>query len=262
VDTEGYVWIASSVYNSTGYNVNVTRSTNPEDMSAFGSQTALDSDGAGTVAPIIVPLSNKDMYCVFSRNNAGGNPIMGSYYDDSSSTWSTAVTIVNDAYNIGRGGPSLVADGTDNLHLVYSNTSFAVNYTKYTGTWGSTTVLDNVTEAAYPTLSLVPSDDLYAFWVNVSGQISGKYSLDGGSAWNWMTWITSNTVGKSNLTSVYSYPNSLGVAWVWDMQNDKVYFERIPEFDLILAPITVGVLLPLILRRKRRARSDADTKEA
>ncbi|MCK4443560.1 MAG: hypothetical protein KAW09_03385, partial [Thermoplasmata archaeon] len=250
VDSESYVWIASEVRNSTGYNINVTRSINPEDISSFGPQTALDTNQSGSVAPIIVPLSNSDMYCVFSRNAVGGNTIKGSYYDDSSSTWSTAEDIVDDAYSIGFGGPSIVADDSDNVHLIYANTNFAVNYTKYTGSWSSTTILDDASNCSYPTVSLVLSDDLYAFWVNESEQISGKYSLDGGSTWSWMAWITPNTIAKRNLTSVYSYTNSWSVAWVWDMQSDKVYFERIPEFDVLLVPIVAVIIIPIILRRR------------
>ncbi|MFQ5884448.1 MAG: hypothetical protein ACE5IO_05040, partial [Thermoplasmata archaeon] len=245
---EGYVWLASEVYNSTGYNVVVTRSGSPEDLSSFGTQTALYTDQPNRFGPIIVPLSSNDMYCVYNTN---GN-IYGNKYTDSSGTWSTTVTVASDGKDREAGGPSIVADGSDNVHLLYADSSGGIKYSKYTTSWSAATTLDDGSDNSFPTISLVPSDDLYGFWINGSWQISGQFSLNGGSSWKWINLITADTDYKWNVTSVYSYNYDWGIAWVWDENGgQEVYFERIPEFELILVPIVVAILVPIVLRRKR-----------
>ena len=250
VSSGGYVWVASEVYNSTGYNVNVTRSVSREDVSSFGTQTPLTTDDTDELGPVIVPLSDDDMYCVYNRNGV----IKGNYYDSSSGTWNTEVTIASDGKDETDGGPSVVVDTLDNIHLVYADTSGAIKHVKYTGSWGSPNTLGSTSGAAYPTISLVPADDLYAFWINGSFQITGMISTDGGTSWTWSTYITSDSNPKWNLTSVYNYTTSWGIGWMWDRSNTDVYFERIPEFEFLLVPISVAILIPLISRRKRRAR--------
>jgi hypothetical protein len=247
VSAGGHVWIASSVDNSTGYNVNVTRSTLPEDVSGWDAQTALSTDQVGIPDPVIVPLANDDMYCLFNRNGV----IYGHYYDDSATGWDSGTAVVSDAKPRGIGGPSAVVDTSAYVHMVYANTTGVVNYTKYTSSWSATTVLDDGSNSSFTTISLVPSDDVYAFWINGSYQISGRYSTDGGSTWNWMTWITTNTNPKWNLTSVYSYTSEWGIGWLWDMNGDEIYFERIPEFEFLLMPIIAAVFVPILLRRRR-----------
>lgn len=245
---EGYVWLASEIYNNTGYNIIVTRSDSPEDLSSFGTRTALYTDQANRFGPIIVPLSDNDMYCVYNTN---GN-IYGNKFTDSSGTWSTAVTIASDGKAREAGGPSIVADPSDNVHLLYSDTSGRIKYSKYTASWSAATTLDDGSDNSFPTISLVPSDDLYGFWINGSWQISGQFSLDGGSSWKWINLITTDTDYKWNVTSVYSYTYDWGIAWVWDESaGQNVYFERIPEFELILVPIAIAILVPIVLRRKR-----------
>ncbi|UCD93010.1 MAG: hypothetical protein JSV43_03625 [Methanobacteriota archaeon] len=246
---EGYVWLASEIYNNTGYNIIVTRSDSPEDLSSFGSRTPLyDTDQANRFGPIIVPLSGNNMYCVYNTN---GN-IYGNKFTDSDSTWSTAVTIASDGKDRDAGGPSIVADPSDSVHLLYADTSGRIKYSEYTTSWSAVTTLDDASDNSFPTISLVPSDDLYGFWINGSWQISGQFSLDGGSSWKWINLITADTDNKWNLTSVYSYTYDWGIAWVWDeSRGQNVYFERIPEFELILVPIATAILVPILLRRKR-----------
>jgi hypothetical protein len=247
VSAGGHVWIASAVDNSTGYNVNVTRSSTPEDVSNWDPQTALSTDQATIPDPVIVPLASDDMYCVYNRNGV----ISGHYYDESSTSWDSGVTVASDAKPRGIGGPSAVVDSSAYVHLIYANLTGVVNYTKYTTSWSATSILDGGSNSSFVTVSLVPSDDVYAFWINGSYQISGKYSTDGGSTWNWMTWITANTTPKWNLTSVYSYTDEWGIGWLWDMNGDEIYFERIPEFELFLMPIIAAVFIPILLRRRR-----------
>ena len=247
VSDGGHVWIASSVDNNTGYNVNVTRSSTPEDVSNWDPFTALSTDQATIPGPVIVPLADDDMYCVYNRNGV----ISGNYYDESSTSWSSGVTVVSDAKLMALGGPSAVVDSSANIHLIYANLTGLVNYTKYTSSWSSTTILDDGSNNSYVTVSLVPADDVYAFWINESSQISGKYSTDGGSSWTWMAWITLNTTAKWNLTSVYSYTDDWGIGWLWDMNGDEIYFESIPEFESFLIPIIAAVFVPIILRRRR-----------
>jgi hypothetical protein len=257
VSSEGYVWIASAVYNLTGYNINVTRSTAPEVISFFGAPTPLSTDQADTLGPVIVPLKDNDMYCAFNRN---GN-IKGNYYDGSSGLWSTEVTIASDGKDQMEGGPSLVVDYSAYIHFVYADTSGVIKHLKYTTSWGSPTTLDSGSDAAYPTVSLVPTEDIYAFWINETYEIAGKISSDGGSTWVWNEYITDDSVIKWNLTSVYNYSKVWGVAWIWDIKGEEVYFERIPEFEFLLVPVVFVTFIPIILRRRHRVRSNAGSQE-
>ncbi|MFQ6059776.1 MAG: hypothetical protein ACE5KV_00565, partial [Thermoplasmata archaeon] len=254
VSTEGYVWIASEVYNDTGWNVNVTRSQSPESLSSFGTRTPLvPTDRSERIGPVIVPLSGNDMYCVYNING----DIYGNKYDGTGESWASEETVATDGLGREKGGPSIVVDGSQNIHLVYANDAGKVKYTKYTTSWGAATILDEDTTKYYPTISLLNPDDLYALWVNVSGssyQISGKHSTNGGSSWSWFELISPDTDYKGNLTSIYSYPEDWGICWMWDENKDDkdFYFERIPEYELVIVPVLIAVAIPVVLRKKRR----------
>lgn len=96
-------------------------------------------------------------------------------------------------------------------------------------------------------------ETLYAFYIR-SNQIYCKYTTIGAGGWNSRP-LTPNTDRKTNLTSIYSVSSPSYVSWEWTnitLLNTNVDFERIPEFQDILAPITFTLLIPIILRRRKK----------
>lgn len=243
VNSSGYVWIASTTRNATsGYNINITYTDNPEDISSWGTPKLMRSSDVSNeyIYPIVLPLDSQDMYVVwYADGNLEGRK-------HGSGGWESEDSIAVTASGASNKGPSAVA-GSGSLHLVYVNTSGYVNYSKYTGSW-STTSLDSTDTGKSPTITLVSgTDDLYALWINSSNQIVGKYSTDGGSSWSPMTGITSDTDPKGNLTSVYSCNLNI-ISWQFD-SSTKIGFEPIPEFAEVLVPVIVVSVLALLRRR-------------
>ncbi|MEE9506125.1 MAG: hypothetical protein V3V98_03160, partial [Thermoplasmata archaeon] len=244
VNSSGYVWIAATTKNaSDGYNVNVTYTNSPGDISEWGTpQTMRSSDVSNEyVYPIVLPFNSTDMYVVWYADGY----IEGREHN--SSGWRSVDSI--DVTNSGASnkGPSAVAEA-GNIHLVYINSSGYANYSKYTGSW-SYVNLDSSDTARSPTITLESSSPaLYVLWINSSNQIVGEYSIDGGTSWNTMTGITTNTTAKGNLTSIYSC-NLSDIAWEFD-SSTKIKFEPIPEFTDVMIPIASVAVLVLFWRRR------------
>jgi hypothetical protein len=274
-DANGLLWVLSSTMEGIGnYGVAAARSQNPDDISLWDPSTTLttsaDDDATPLdVYPIILSIgtsgpSSADMYAVW-YNSSGY--IQGKVYDDSILTWGTLDNIDNTGSDATDGqiwGPSAVVDSTNrDVHIIYVNATGNLNYTKYNNIGRSPDLPKTIgyTEANFPTISLVGSDDLYAFWVNVSAgpntnQIEGNFSTDLGN--NWVPIIyafTPNIDGKRFLTSVYYAPNEYLIGWHWtqDIVNDNdVLFERIPEFQDIIIPIFFTIFMIAVWRKKRK----------
>jgi hypothetical protein len=253
VNSSGYVWIASATNNSaSGYNVNVTYSDNPEDITSWNTPQAMRSSDVSDeyVFPTVLPLSSTDMYVVW---NADGN-LEGRKHG--SGGWESVDSIDVTSNASSDKGPSVVAEG-GNLHLVYINGSGYANYSKYTGSWSNSN-LDSSDTGKSPTVTLESgSSDLYALWINSSNQIVGKYSIDGGSSWNTMTGITVDTSSKGNLTSIYSC-NLNDIAWEFD-SSTQIKFEPIPEFTDMMFPMVFLAIVVLFWRRKHDIKAEEET---
>ena len=137
-DTNGFLWIASSAKNTAStFNVAVVKSTNADDVSAWGSITYLLSAGisADFVYPTVLPMAGGDMYALWYADGA----IDGREY---TGTWGSVENIATTTAGVTTKIPSAVVDGSDNIHLVYVDSSGSVQYKKRTGSWGTASSLD------------------------------------------------------------------------------------------------------------------------
>jgi hypothetical protein len=243
VNSSGYVWIAATTKNaSNGYNVNVTYTDSPGDLTSWGTPQIMRSSDVSNeyIYPIVLPLSNSDMYVVWYADGY----LEGRKH---SSSWDAVDSIDTTSSGASNKGPSAVVEA-GNIHLVYINSSGYANYSKYTGSWSNDN-LDSSDTGRSPTITLESSSsDLYALWISSSNQIVGKYSTDGGSSWNTMTGITTDTDAKESLTSIYSC-NLNDIAWEFD-SSTKIKFEPIPEFTDMMIPIASVAILVLFWRRR------------
>jgi hypothetical protein len=258
----------------SNYGVAARRSQDPDVITAWEPRVILttfaDNDATPIdIYPIILSIgtsgpNNADMYAVW-YNSSGS--IQGKLYDDSIPGWGTLDFIDNTGSDATDGqiwGPSAVVDSTNrDVHIIYVNATGNINYTKYINLLSTPDVPKTIryTEANFPTISLAGSDDLYAFWVNVSvgpnnNWIEGNFSIDIGVSWSPIIGgITPDAFGKRFLTSVYYAPNEYLIGWHWtkDIVNDNdVLFERIPEFQDIFIPIFFTFFMIAVWRRKRK----------
>jgi hypothetical protein len=160
-------------------------------------------------------------------------------------------------------GPSAVVDSTNrDVHIVSITSAGDVNYTKFVeiDNSNSSKTIRATKNSVYPTISLVGSDDLYAYWIT-SDQIEGNYSTDLGSSWSQITGFTIDVNSKVHLTSVYYAPNSDYIGWHWTKNvafDNDVLFERIPEFNEIIIPIAGFMALFIVLRGKTKKKKEYD----
>lgn len=183
--------------------------------------------------------------------------IAGKLYE-SGTGWASGIDYIeNTTTGVSTKPPSAVVDSSSNIHLIYSNLSGAINYTKYTTSWGSPTVLNSTSDNSYPTISLESTNDyLYAFWVNSSNQVIG--SKWEGSDWSNITSIDANTTAKTHLTSIYSTPKNWNICWECGAGTGDPYdvrFSCIPEFNSLLLPLALVAMCSLLIvwnRRRKR----------
>jgi hypothetical protein len=256
-DDMGYLWIVSNnkpINAPNNYNIAAVRSSNVDDVSSWGTRTDLLSSNSNInyLYAIILPLSSQDMYAMWYRD---GN-IEGKAYDGSTTSWdSSATSIGNTTSGVTNKTISAVVDSSDSIHLVYANETGRVNYTKYTSSWSSPTVLDSDTNNEYVTITIDSStDDLFAFWVSSNYQIEGQQYT---TSWSAISGIETNTNEKDWLTSVYNVSSRADVCSEWTQGTSSPYdvrFEIIPEFSDLLAPI-IGVFALVVTLRRRRSDS-------
>lgn len=244
VNSSGHVWIAATTNNSSsGFNVNATYSINSEDLSSWSTPQIMRSSDVsnGFVYPIVLPLTSTDMYVLWYADGY----LEGRKHD--SSGWQGVDSIDTSSAGSSVKGPSAVIDSSE-IHMVYIDSSGYVKYANYAGSW-STTTLNSTDSGRSPTITLDSSSFyLYALWINSSNQITGNYSMNGGTSWTAMTGITTNSDVKGNLTSIYSC-NLNDIAWEFD-SSTKIKFEPIPEFTDVMIPIASIAVLVLFWRRR------------
>ncbi|MFQ5884777.1 MAG: hypothetical protein ACE5IO_06725, partial [Thermoplasmata archaeon] len=251
--TDDYIWVVVGTEEAPYYDIIAVRSTNTDDVSAWDTGTALAENYANFyLYPIILPLSGGDMYAIWYADGE----IAGKMYDSGTGWSGTVDYIENTTSGLATKPPSAVVDSSYNIHLVYSNSSGAINYTKYTTSWGTPIVLNSAADNVYPTISLESTNDyLYAFWVNSSYQVWG--SKWEGSSWSNITQIDVESTEKTHLTSIYSTPNPWNICWEcgagtsdpWDVKS-----LCIPEFDSLVIPLGLAIAAPGLIRWRNRRR--------
>ena len=255
-DTSGYIWIASSGQ-ETNFNFAAIRSTNTDDVSAWGTATPLmAADIANNYNyGVIVPLGSGDVYAVWYADGT----IYGRQYSAANTTWWTSIKTINTtSAGVSTQGPSVVVDSSYNINLVFSDSTGRVIYRQRTTSWGTATVVTTTTNNVYPSITLL-SSDLYVFWIDSSSQIIGKkYS---GGSWSSISGIDTSTITKNYLTTIYSASDTGSVCWLWGQGSGSGAYETkfsvIPEFgDMVVLVAGVGIFLPILGRwRKERRRT-------
>ncbi|MFQ5883475.1 MAG: hypothetical protein ACE5IO_00070, partial [Thermoplasmata archaeon] len=255
-DSQGYLWIISNNMPSGAvkYNIAAVRSTNVDDVSSWGTYTDLlttDADTAYLYA-IILPISNQDMYAIWYDEGA----LDGKKYT-SGTGWGSVASIDTTTFAVTNKTVSAVVDSAYNIHLVYVNETGRINYTKYTTSWGSPTVLDANTNNEYVTITLDNSTDyLYVFYIDSTYQIKGKGL--GSPSWTDISGIEVNTNEKDWLTSVYEVDSVLRICWEWTNGTSSPYQVRfetsIPEFEDVVLPVFFVAILVFADRHKRRVK--------
>lgn len=253
-DTSGYLWIVSTSSPTSGnHNVGVVRSTNPDDVTAWGAITTLMAADIASdeIRPLILPQSGGAMYALWYADGAiDGRRFTG--------TWGSVEGIGTTTAGSQFRGPSAVVDAADNVNVVYSDSSGNVIYRQRTGSWQAPTTLDSGGGNQETTLTLDTSTgDLYAFWISSTEQIKGKVYT--GGAWNVISGIDTSTTTKDYLNSPYSAASSSLVVWSWGQGTTtpfevKVASLGVPEFsDAALPAVGVLALLGWMSLRRRRA---------
>ncbi|MEE9490190.1 MAG: hypothetical protein V3V91_07095, partial [Thermoplasmata archaeon] len=183
--------------------------------------------------------------------------IEGRGYDAGTSSWdSNEASIATTAGTKDKMGPSVVANSSQVLHLIYSDSNGYIQhmYKETSGSWtdGSSDPETGNPNNFYPTLSLLTTnDDVYAFYVR-GNQIYCR--VWDGDSWTEIS-LTSDPGTKTNLISIYSVSSTSYISWEWFKStgtNYDINFERIPEFQDILAPIAFTLLVPIALRRRKK----------
>ena len=216
-DSGGYLWIASSSKDGgLNWNFTATRSTNTDDITAWGAYPGL------LPAPIannniqgeILPLGSGEVYALwYADGSIGGRKYSGS--------WGSVESIdTTSAANLAL-APSAVVDSSNYVNLVYVDSAGAVKYRQRTTSWSSATTLDSGSGNTFPTISLVTgTGNLYAFWISSTNQMKAKvYS---GGSWTDAA-LETNTKAKTRLTSSYSVSSTASLGWIWTQGSAAPY---------------------------------------
>ena len=269
IDSSGYLWVVAR-YNDcdaaggTQYCIRAVRSeTNSENPhESWDSPTTL-SDTSNTNAanwPVIVPLSSQNMYAVWTRDVA----LEGKKYTNGAG-WDALATSIGTVYASLRFSAVSTTGSPDRVHLIYATTSTGyIIYDQWNSTddnWTSfsNVTLDSVGVNFQPTISLdTNTSDLYAFWVRAD---IIRYKK-GVSPYNSGDWDGSATTFKSKgrityQTSNYSGPGRIFVIWTQgDVSPYSILWKYVIVPERLLFLLGLGPLLPLVLRRRKKSKSD------
>src|SRR2546426_718586 len=252
-DSNGFLWVASNSQPSTGnYDVAVVKSTNADDVSAWGSLTTLLTSSIASVSvyPTILPLSSGNVYAFWYANGAIDGKVRAG-------GWGSLENIATTATGVYTKAPSGTVDASGNIDLVYSDSSGAIVHKQRTSSWGAADTVDSSTGNTQPTITRDSSTgNLYVFYVQSTNQIKGrKYS---GGTWTDVTGLDVSTITKAGLTSPYSVSGGL-IGFLWNQGDTSPYEIKIavflPEFEDIVIPLAGTLVLALVLgawQRRRR----------
>jgi hypothetical protein len=107
----------------------------------------------------------------------------------------------------------------------------------------------------YPTISLDSSTgNLFAFWVQMnSNNIVCKKNVSG--SWSEVSLGSQTSDTKQYLTSVYSVSGESNICWQWTQNTSSpihVVFDKIPEFDDIVFPVFLIIIVFVMASRTNR----------
>ncbi|MEW6607001.1 MAG: hypothetical protein AB1414_06035 [bacterium] len=166
-DSNSKLWIAARYYNGIAYYIKVKQSTNPDDISSWGSATNLsnvDNTSAVNYASLI-PLGSGQIYAIWIRDTFfEGKLYNGTSWDATTTSIASGPAIPSDHELF-----SALADSSYNIHLVYIDPSSYLQYKKclspYGSTdWSGTTTIDSNTSQDPNIVYNSLKDDLMVFW--------------------------------------------------------------------------------------------------
>ncbi|MGQ9588197.1 MAG: hypothetical protein ACUVT7_07450 [Thermoplasmata archaeon] len=116
----------------------------------------------------------------------------------------------------------------------------------------------------HPTITLdVSTSNIYAFWIHRvfapptdSWTIEGKKNVSG--TWSYISIGNPDTTSpKQYLTSIYSVQGESYICWQWTQNTTgtiEVIFDRIPEFNQVIIPVFLVVMLFVAVFRNESIR--------
>jgi len=272
-DANGYLWVMSSNRTQSSparYDLTVWRSTSTDDVSAWSFSTSIGlSSSASTLKGSVLPTgSGSNMWAVYIYDgNVKARKYTGSWgsADTLYSATGTVLGYTEDA------PPCAVVDSSGTIHVVFGDghestgtPKNALPYIQYTSNSGSSWSTNERIDSApsntgnrYPTISLDSSTgDLYAFWIQIDTMaVVGKKKPSGGS-WTSLDLGTQNSYTKQYLTSVYSVSGAGNICWQWTQNTSapsaQVVFDKIPEFDDIVIPVFLIIIVFVAASRTNR----------
>ena len=286
-DTSGYIWILCTDVTRTSpqfkYQLGSWQSNSVNDITAWTSRGALlpsaqtqDSDVCGSIVPAG---SGSDVWAIFAyegkvfskkRESGAWESSEQAIYSESGSQDENTV----------NSPPSVVVGGNQVVHVVYGDMSedgglskpavwYAHNNTGSTN-WVASFDLDSTKPSnvgnKYPTISIDASTGtLYAFWMrtdtsSVPQTVMGKTKEKGGS-WTSLSFGTQSSFTKHYLTSIYTASSESIVCWLWTQNTTgtiEVFFDVIPEFEELVAPVLTVLAVFIAFRCRRRSRTHDD----
>jgi hypothetical protein len=269
-DADEYIWILATnkVQNSPAkYDMTVFKSVSTDSISSWSSTgSMLDTDRVDDILyGMILPAgSGSDMWAIYNYD------MRLSAREYTSSSWGEETLIYN-----GAGGAadfiqvapaSALVDTNKVVHIVYGDSykdgtqsKPNIYYTYNTGSgWQTPIEIDDVANTIgnkYPTISLDSSTgNLFAFWIQMNNNnIVCKKNVSG--SWSEVSLGSQTSDTKQYLTSVYSVSGEGNICWQWTQNTSSpihVVFDKIPEFDDIVIPVFLIIIVFVMASRTNR----------
>jgi len=281
-DASGYLWMMSSIKNASdelydlaAFRSSFTNSTSSWTDTGHMLSTAYTLPNAkGSILPAG---SGSQVWAVYGYDGK----VASRKYDGSS--WQGQEVVYNGGTSKGNtdtAPPCALVDDAGILHVVFGDGTRKGQESKpqpyhaarNATAWSNLHSLYITTgqEGCFnPTISLdMLTDRLYAFWILDDGAptrhwtVNGKYNTTS----SWDSWglnpiytSADTTSPKQYLTSIYSAPNGQLICFQWTQNTTvadlEVIFDKIPEFGDLALPFVCVLMIALISRVRRRARS-------
>jgi len=269
-DADEYVWILATdkVQNSPAkYDMTVFKSVSTDSISSWSSTgSMLDTDRVDDILyGMILPAgSGNDMWAIYNYD------MRVAAREYTSSSWGEETLIYN-----GAGGAadfiqvapvSALVDTNNVVHIVYGDSykdgtqsKPNIYYTYNSGSgWETPLEIDDVASNLgnkHPTISLDSSTgNLFAFWIQMNNNyIVCKKNVSG--SWSSVSLGSQTSDTKQYLTSVYSVSGESNICWQWTQNTSApihVVFDKIPEFDDIVIPVFLIIIVFVMASRTSR----------
>lgn len=172
LDSEGYPWVAWMDYMPGGVGPVVSKSTRKDGIweTDSGFPYELNPDIGYEYCPVLAPLSDGKMYCVYTWQYCGGKSGYAYGRMWNGNDWESEETVTNEKISNHYFGKFSITQDKNIIHYVYvSQSTGAIKHKTYSVKSGwsskSETVAFNV-RASSPSLAITNNSDVYCFWVD------------------------------------------------------------------------------------------------